>query len=232
MSNEQNRNSPSPANTGFGWLKLSAIIVAATVVSTLLAVWAITTYVFPREFTPVELNEKEWRALDDKLSRLDALDERNSRRQGHSGTGRDAGLEPEPYTEENASREIVLSERELNALLARNTDLARTLVIDLSDDLASGKLLIPLDEDFPVLGGKTLKVTAGLNLAYAGGKPVVMLKGVSIWGVPLPNAWLGNLKNVDLIREFGDEGGFWGAFAAGVDEIRVHEGQLLLRLKE
>ena len=35
-------------------------------------------------------------------------------------------------------------------------------------------------------------------MRYANGRPVMVLKGVSVWGVPLPNAWLGNLKNIDL----------------------------------
>ena len=120
----------------------------------------------------------------------------------------------------------------MNALLAKNTDLARKLAIDLSEDLASAKLLIPLDEELPVLGGKTLKVTAGLELSYRNQRPVVALRGVSLWGVPIPNAWLGNMKNVDLVREFGDREGFWKSFADGIDEIKVSEGQLLVRLKE
>ena len=59
-----------------------------------------------------------------------------------------------------------------------------------------------------------------------------MLKGVSLWGVPIPNAWLGGLKNVDLVKEFGAQRGFWQAFAAGVENIRVEEGNLSIKLKE
>ena len=101
------------------------------------------------------------------------------------------------------------------ALPARYTDLARKLAIDLSDDLVSAKLLLPVDEDFPIMGGRILKVRAGAELAYRNGKPVVVLRGVSIMGVPIPNAWLGGLKNVDLVSEFGDAG-FWKAFSDGV----------------
>ena len=128
-------------------------------------------------------------------------------------------LEPQKYTEEGASREVSFSERELNALLASNTDMAQRLAIDLSDDLASARLLIPLDPDFPILGGKTLRVNAGLEVAFRGGRPVAILRGVSLMGVPLPNAWLGNLKNVDLISEFGSDPGIWQSFAAGIEHI-------------
>jgi len=61
---------------------------------------------------------------------------------------------------------------------------------------------------------------------------VVVLQGVSVWGVPMPNAWLGGLKNIDLIEEFGAADGFWSAFADGIDDIRVEDGKLLLQLAE
>lgn len=221
----------------FGWLKLLVIIVVATSVASLVAVWAVSTYLFPKEFKPVTLSAKEEQVLEQKLDRLDSMSRSRTvsrnRPSSQSASGERTGtLQPERYSEEGASREIVLTEKELNALLAKNTDLADKLAIDLSDDMASAKLLIPLDEEFPVVGGKTLKVSAGLELAYADGKPVVAIVGVSLWGVPVPNAWMGNLKNVDLVREFGGKGGFWSAFAAGVDEIKIDEGRLLVRLKE
>ncbi len=227
---------PEPA-ARFGWLKLLVIIVVATTVASLVAVWAVSTYFFPREFKPVTLSVKEEKVLEQKLDRFDSMQRTRiaarNRPAPPPAPGQTTGsLQPERYSEEGASREIVLSEKELNALLAKNTDLANKLAIDLSDDMASAKLLVPLDEDFPLLGGKTLKVSAGLELAYADGKPVVVIAGVSLWGVPIPNAWMGNLKNVDLVREFGGKGGFWSAFAAGVDEIKVDDGRLLVRLKE
>lgn len=214
-----------------GWLKLGSIIVVSTVVATLIAVWAVTHYLFPDEFKPVTLNAREEKLLDAKLDRIESLSAVRTHRSGPAQDA-DTPLQPEPYSEEHANRSIILSERELNALLAKNTDLARKLAIDLADNMASARLLVPLDPDFPFLGGKTLRVNAGLELAYAEGRPVVVLKGVSIWGTPIPNAWLGNLKNVDLVKEFGAEEGFWKSFADGVDYIRVEEGRLQIRLKE
>lgn len=213
---------------------MTGIVVLATTIATAVAIWLVSAYLFQKELTPVTLSQKEEQRLNAKLDRLDSYRPhrtRNSTRKSRVSSGRNT-LTPERYSEENANRELVLSEKELNALLAKNTDLARKLAIDLSDDLASAKLLIPLDEDFPVLGGKTLRVNAGLELAYANGKPVVILKGISIWGTPIPNSWLGNLKNVDLVREFGGQDGFWKSFAAGIDEIKVEEETLRIRLKE
>jgi len=62
-------------------------------------------------------------------------------------------------------------------------------------------------------------------------QPVVVLRGVSLMGVPVPNAWLGNLKNVDLVGQFGDKG-FWKGFADGVDDLQVRDGELYIKLRE
>jgi len=218
----------------FSIWQLSTFILLA-ILLTLLAVWILNTVLLPSEFKPVTLNNKEQQVLDDKLQRFERFKTQSDRRASRSRpftSQTDDVLSPEPYTEEGASREIRLSEKELNALLAKNTDLASRLAIDLSDNLASAKLLVHLDEEFPLFGGNTVKLTAGAELAYATGKPIVKLRGVSVWGVPIPNAWLGGIKNVDLIQEFGQEPGFWKAFADGVEAIEVKQGHLLIRLKE
>ncbi len=93
-------------------------------------------------------------------------------------------------------------------------------------------MLISLDPDFPILGGKTIKLTAGLVLSWQDDRPIVILKGVSVMGVPIPNAWLGGIKNVDLVKEFGQDEGFWKVFSEGVKAIQVVEGELLIELKE
>ncbi|MCW5199672.1 hypothetical protein VU05_02985 [Desulfobulbus sp. F1] len=144
----------------------------------------------------------------------------------------DGRLKPEPYSEEGANREMVFSEREINSLLATNTNLAEKMVIDLSENLVSLRLLLPLDPDFPVMGGKTLRLRAGVELAYREGRPVLILKGVSLMGVPLPNAWIGGLKNIDLMQEFGGQPGFWQSLGNGLESIQVREGELHLKLRE
>ena len=221
----------------FGLAKTLLLVGVVAIVTSGVTAWLVVKYVFPREFKPVELSVKEEKILDTKLQRLQ--DTPSDSKAGHAPTNANRGgadqsagtLAPEPYREDDARREIYFTERELNGLLAKNTDLAHKLAIDLSDDLASAKLLLPIDPEFPFIGGKTLKVTAGLMLRYGQGKPVVMLRGISLLGVPLPNAWLGGIKNIDLVETFGDEGGFWQAFAAGVEYIRVEEGQVSIKLK-
>jgi hypothetical protein len=198
-----------------------------------LSFWLIRTYIQPADFRPVSLSAREQTKLDVKLQQL-GVDPRavfpDAKRDDKVDA--DGRLTPEKYREDADKREIRMSERELNALIANNPELARRFAVDLSDNLASAKLLIPVDPDIPVLGGRTLRVNAGIELAYRDERPVVKLRGVSIMGVPVPNAWLGNLKNVDLVVQFGTGPGFWNSFAAGVDLIEVADGQLHIKLKE
>ncbi|HFD81177.1 MAG TPA: arginine N-succinyltransferase [Gammaproteobacteria bacterium] len=212
----------SPAR-GISAARVVLIVLATILLTVGLTWWVLAHYVFVREFKPVTLDAREEQVLDRKLRVL-----------GYRPGDLDAegNLKPEPYSEVGARREVSFNERELNALLAKNTDLAKKLAIDLSDDLVSARLLIPMDPDFPVLGGKTLRVNAGVAMAYRDNKPVIVLKGVSIMGVPVPNAWLGGLKNIDLVQEFGNDQGFWKSFSEGVKDIRVEQGQIKVELKE
>ncbi len=208
----------------FSGLQVLGIVLLAILVTVLITGFVLKRYFWPAEFRPVELNTKEEQVLQGKLQAL-----------GIDSEPLTTGGEPlvaEPYSEQGANRDVYFGERELNALVARNTDMAQRLAIDLSDDLASAKLLVPMPEDFPIMGGKTLRVTAGVEMRFENSRPVVMLKGVSLMGVPVPNAWLGNLKNIDLVNEFGGNEGFWKTFSDGVELIEVSDGRLHIRLKE
>jgi hypothetical protein len=219
-------HSDTTRHGGLRWPQVILIVVVTVVLTAGLTYWALNHYLFLKAFKPVQLKPQEELVLKHKLRAI-GIETQDGRR-----TGEPPPLEPERYSELGARREVEFSERELNAMLAKNTDLAQKLAIDLSHDLVSAKLLVPLEEDFPMLGGKTLRVNAGVELAYQEGRPLVVLKGVSVMGVPIPNAWLGNLKNVDLVGEFGAEPGFWKSFADGVEHIRVEDGRLLVKLKE
>lgn len=220
----------------FSGSQVFAIVLGVFFVTVAATVLVLRFFFFPSPFSPVELNEREERELAGKLEKIEQAS--GVSLQDLFGGVRedeltsDGRLKPEPYSEEGANREIYLSERELNALLANNTDLAQKAAVDLSEDLISAKLLVPMDPDFPLLGGKTIRVRAGLELAYRQDRPVIKLKGISLMGIPLPNAWLGGIKNIDLVEEYGNDPGLWNSFSEGIDAISVHEGKLFIRLKE
>lgn len=231
-----------PSNRGrFSGFQVLGIVVGVMLLTIVVTIFSIRTWLFPQPFTPVNLDQQEEQRLEQKLERFKtfaavtapkkqaAIPDKITLQDDFNSQG---NLTPEAYSEKGASREITLSEREINGLLAKNTDLARKMALDLAHDLISLRLLLPVDQDFPFMGGKIIRAKAGAELAYREGRPVVILKGISLMGVPVPNAWLGGLKNIDLVQEFGGNQGFWKSFSDGVETIRVQEGQLYIKLKE
>ncbi|MEE8574369.1 MAG: arginine N-succinyltransferase [Thermodesulfobacteriota bacterium] len=226
---------PAPAKKGGRTLLYVAVAIVATAIVTFIV---LRTYLFPSEFKPTTLSETEERVLDEKLTRLGAPDlidgsVRRTKKKSQPEYDKAGRLKPERYTEAGKSRVIILYERELNALVAKDSsELAKKLAIDLSGDLVSAKYLFRVDEDFPIMAGELVRIRTGLKVAFKKGRPVVALKGVSVMGVPLPNSWLGGLKGVDLIEQYGGKDGIWQALSSGVEDIQVKDGSLRIVLKK
>lgn len=230
MTDTKNTSRQTTGGSRFSGKQVIVMVVSSMCLTIIITLLSIKIFLFPSPFKPVVLSPKEEQQLTSKLEQFESLGTQTVNYENEYSA--DGKLKPEKYTEENSSREIRFTERELNAMMAKNSDLAKKLAFDLADDLVSIKLLIPLDPGLPLLGGKTLQVRAGAELAYREGRPVVKLKGVSLMGVPMPNSWLGGLKNIDLISEFGNDDGFWKSFADGVDSVVVTDGFLKIQLKE
>jgi hypothetical protein len=233
MENKNKNSSETAAKTfRFSFLQVLGIVALVMIVTALLTAWWVKHYIYASKFTPTVLTAKEQKVLDSKLAKLGESTKKESDMSKKKRADKGVALEPEAYSEEGAKREISLTEKELNALIAKNPEVAQHVAIDLSDNLISVKLVIPIDKEVPILGGKTLRLNLGLILAYERERPVVALKGVSLGGIPIPNAWLGNLKNRNLVQEFGEEGGFWKLFSAGVADLKIKDGHIQIKLKE
>lgn len=230
MDSPSSVNQAEATRKGLGCFSVLGLMLLTVVISVAVTVWALNVFLFPKQFEPVQLSASEEQALEQKLEVFEgyAVSKSSSSEEG----GQSATFEPLPYSEQGADRMLSLTERELNAILANNTELADKIAIDLSDDLVSARLRIPMDPDFPFFGGKLLKARAGVEIKFEQERPAVVLKGISVMGVPVPNAWLGGLKNVDLVERFGQTEGFWKSFSGGVDHVQVVEGALQVTLKE
>lgn len=209
-----------------GCLAVSGLLLLAIVVSALATLFVARTWLYPQPFAPVRLSAAEAVTLEHKLESL-------------AGSGSDTvtprepgGLRPEIYQERAEDRVIHFSQRELNALIARNPDLAERLALHLSQDLLSATMLVTLPPDLPVFAGQTVRVATGLRLTHDGVRPQVVVEGVSVMGVPVPSAWLGGIKGQDLVTLFGPDQGFWSVFGQGVRELRVEDGRLRIELSE
>lgn len=219
----ENPQTPSTKKS-FGCLHVLLVIVILLLIAILGSMWWLKRNVYASEFKPVKLNPTEQVELDAKIKRLDSP--------AAPAPSSATGVAPEAYAESAESRRVVFSEKELNALVAGDPEMARHVAIDLADDLLSVKIIAPMDKEIPVVGGKTFKLNIELSLRYENGQPAVIVRGISLGGVPLPSAWMGDIKNKNLVEEFGQPGGFWDMFAKGVEHLEVKDGQFILHLKE
>ncbi|MBX3178067.1 MAG: arginine N-succinyltransferase [Candidatus Hydrogenedentes bacterium] len=225
---------PTPAETPvppakgarrFGCVHVLAVILAGLLLSVLASAWWVKRNVYASPFRTTELNAREQAEFEAKVAQLEAAGG------AAPAPGREVAV-PEAYSEEGANREIRITEKELNALIDKNPQWADRVAIDISPDLLSLVLLVPVDPEFPIIGGTTARITAGATLRFENDQPVVIVRGISIGGIPLPSAWMGDLKNKDLIQEYGGQGGFWDGLARGVEAIKLEEGNLYLKLRE
>jgi hypothetical protein len=144
---------------------------------------------------------------------------------GEKAVGQDAVAAPEIYQEDPDRRYLRFTERELNAVIARDPALAGRAAVRLSPGQVSSSFLVDVPEEMPLVGGRRVRVQAGLHLVTEGDRVRARLLGVSVAGVPLPNAWLGGLKGADLLEDSG-----LGGFGAGIETVEVGEGWVALRL--
>jgi hypothetical protein len=162
-----------------------------------------------RPIRPVELSAEEKQVVEEKIE----------------GITRAEPAEPE-Y--EKGAKEIVLTERELNGLLNERTTLGDKVRFELATGAIHARVETDLDPDLPVVGGKRLKARARFLLSNDEGGPHFVIDDVTVWGVSLPNEWLGGLKGRDLIAEtLGSGGGL-----PGVETIEVVPGEIRVELKD
>ena len=136
---------------------------------------------------------------------------------------------PEPVYE-RGKKEIVLTEREINGLLNANTDLGQTLSFQLATDAVLARYETDLDPDLPLLGGRKFKARAKFIVSEASGRPALIIDDLTIWGISLPNEWLGGVKGRNLLAEMlGSEN---GGRLPGVESFSVRPGQLVIKLAE
>ncbi len=185
-------------------------------------------YFHARAFSPVELSEKEQKVVDGKLEIAggDPV---------FAGEGAMEANEAPIVLREHDRRTIIFTEREINGVLHHNTDLAEKLYIDLQRDALVAKVIYPFEEETPIVGGKTLRLNVRMKM-FLDEKDALQftLDDISVGGVPLPNAWLFDMKNKNLIDlDNGPNGsGLLKRIADGIADFKVENGQVRIRLNE
>jgi len=247
-------NAPTPQPRRRHWLlwTLGGLLALFIV---LIGVAAFTLWWIQRPIRPVVLTVAEKQVVDAKLRILGATpvpviekrssspshpsDRRETTRAAESAQSRTEDPNFAPATPAGAdpvyvpgSKVLTLTERELNGLLNANTDLGETVRLQLGQDAINAYLAIPIPEDFPIGGGKTLrmrgrfKVSIGENSA-----PFAILEDVTVFGLSLPKDWLGGIKGENLISEaVGNHDG--KPLIKGIKSLQIKPGALVLEVTD
>ncbi|AGA32946.1 hypothetical protein TVNIR_1273 [Thioalkalivibrio nitratireducens DSM 14787] len=205
--------------SGAGWWV--AALLALLLVAAGVWIW----YLLSGPAPAPALSAAEERILDEKLDRLRTSVREAPAPMHRTEAGPGNAERPEIYREDPERRRIEFSERELNALIARDPALAGRAAVRLSPDQVSASFRVDLPEELLLFGGRSVRVQTGLQLLTRDERVQARLVGVSVAGVPLPDAWLGGLKGEDLLATSG-----LAALGAGIEALQVDDGHLHLLL--
>ncbi len=214
--------SPASVSARSSWHK-KALVIAGVVLGTagLAAAgtaWWVKHNVYASAMQPVMLTAGEQTAFDGKLKTLE------------SGATAPAAAPVDP---EVAKRTLNLSEREINAFFAQQ-GLGEQVKVELTSGGVSATVLMPVDKDVPFVGGTTVRFKVSLGAKIDASKQFAMsVQDVSVGGVPLPNAWLGNMKGSNLLANanLGNDPAVKG-FLAGIRDFEIQDGNVRVVLNE
>ena len=233
----EDRVSGSIQKRGCGFYGAIAACVAVVIA---IGAFAIYHYYFhAKPFVPIELSAEEQAVLDAKLEELAAEPYGVDRDRGKEfGEVREIpeGLDKEEFLEalSREHRTIVITEKEINAMLNHNTNLEERVRILFFDGGIGGEAIVDVPQDFPMLGGTTIRArTAVSTYVDLDGKLAIVIEDVSLNGIPLPNAWLGGVKGLNLVEQYENRDPFLRALADGIEEMEemeVRDGELYIRL--
>ncbi len=138
-------------------------------------------------------------------------------------------IKPAEY--QPGEKTIILTERELNGLLHMHTQLGDKVKLELAKDAIHARVRTQLDPDVPILGGKTLKAKARFLVSTEQKDPEIILDDLTLYGISLPNAWLGELKGKNLLETLAGDPEKT-AFGRGIEEISIESGEIRIQLAE
>jgi hypothetical protein len=202
MTHTQNPPAIRPRN-GKRTVLLTLTLVTLLVITTAAAIYWWTN----RPITPTILDTSEQRALDNKI---EAVQER---------------------TYNPGEKLLTLTEREVNALFHHNTGLGDKVRFELAHNAIHARVNTELDQDLPIIGGRTLKAKARFKLTDAENNPAIIVDDLTIWGISLPNAWLADIKGQNLISNLGIDLSE-NKIAQGIEDISVNHEKITIRLAE
>lgn len=212
----------------FRWLLLGCGGLIALLLVAILSA-AITIWWLNRPIKPVVLSEKEKQTVEAKLNYLDATP--TGRLQSRAPSDDRPPAEPDRVYLPG-SKELRLTEREINGLLNQNTDLGKSVRLEFGRDAINAYVATPIPDDVPLMGGKMFRARGRFRLSIGnGGEPYAILEDVTVFGVSLPKDWLGGIKGENLLKDSLRSSN--GAPALrGIKSLTVEPGAVVIKVED
>jgi hypothetical protein len=164
-------------------------------------------------FTPVRLSTAEQKVLDEKIS-----------------ARAPAAAQPQPAPSP-PEKTIVLTEREINGWLQQQ-GLGETVKVTLAGGAIAASALMPLDNDVPFIGGRTVRFKIALRPQIdAKNRLGLFVSDVTVGGISPPNAWLGGIKGRNLLDDAPSDPAAT-AFAQGIKSLDIGSGEIRVVLND
>ncbi|HRJ09828.1 MAG TPA: hypothetical protein PK490_10585 [Prosthecobacter sp.] len=211
--------SSSPVRRQTSWRRKVLIVLGVLAlgcgIAAAASAWWVKRNLYASPMRPVSLSVAEQTDLDAKLKALES-----------------SPAPAAPSAEQE--RTLVITAREINAYLA-GQGLGETFKVDLGRDSIAVTTIAPIPEDsgLPLLAGATLRVRLSLTLAMDPGQKLrLAVNDVRVGCVPLPNAWLGDIKGVNLVSEGVEGDPAMQRFFAGIQSAEVAPDGIRIILNE
>jgi hypothetical protein len=196
----------------FGLIAGVLLVVAVANAPKLLNRWATGyTETAPTQLERVTVSEAELRPIEQRVAAFQQALEQGQRAQ-----------------------ELVLTDREINALIAGSKDLQMfrdKLFVVISNDTIRGQLSWPLEDFGPFkLKGRYLNGEVAFRINLEDGRLGVFLRDVKVKGQTLPGLLAGQVQDLNLAEEFQKDPRN-AARIQKFDSIRIEDSKLILRSK-
>lgn len=200
-------------------LILVGVFVLGCGIAAATTVWWVKRNIYASPIQPVHLTAKEQESLEAKLHVLE--------------TSAAPAAQPAASPGEQ-ERTLVITPKEINAYLA-SRDLGDRIQVQLAQDTISATVLLPVppDSGLPLVSGTTIRVGLTLNARMDDAKKVaVEVRDVRVGGLPMPNAWLGNVKGLNLAGENLENDPAMKQFFSGIQSLKIGPEGLRVVLAE
>ena len=199
-------------------ITLIVLLGLAGIATAAAGIWWKTNF-DPAPFKPVALNAQEQQDFDKKLAVF-------------TGAQPPAAAEPAPTTNLE-KRTLVLTEKEVNAWLAKN-ELGESVHVRFQNGKIAADGILTLPQDLPVLAGQKVRIKVALaaHLDDRSRHFALLIEDVTVGGMSLPNAWIGELKGTNLVDQSAKVDPAMEQFLKGIRQFEIKDGHAEVMLNE